>query len=386
MNNFDVIIIGGGASGSVCASMLSKHNKSICVIDAGDSLAKKLLVTGNGRCNITNTNMDSSFYNQNIDGFLSVFNQNNTIDFFNSLGVEIYADEQGRCYPISNTAKSVVFALQHSCKNVQTVLNSKVNSLEKHNDYFVVKTDNQSYTAKDVILATGYNDSINSIVKDFGIKTKPYNPSLVAVKTKQSTHRLDGLRVSDVTVTATVANQQKTQFGEVLFKKDGLSGICIFNLSTLFAQNGFNGKITLDILPKISKDKLIDILNKNLKIYDNILDCLICIMHKELAHFILKQSNILHSTNCNMLTNEQIYTIANNIKNLQFDVVSSYNNNQVFSGGILLNELTKGLQSKNHHGLYFCGEVCDVDGECGGYNLQWAFTSAYVVTQDILSK
>ena len=187
MSIFDVVIIGGGASGAVCAAMLAKAGKTVCVVDMADSLAKKLLVTGNGRCNITNQNMDSGFYNQNIDGFLSVFNQQNTISFFNSLGVELYADAEGRCYPVSNTAKSVVFALQNACQKhgVNFLGGEMVIDVVKQSNY-IVKTNTQTLTAKNVVFACGCNNQITNVVNNFGIKTKPFVPSLVALKTKQS--------------------------------------------------------------------------------------------------------------------------------------------------------------------------------------------------------
>ena len=113
MNIFDVAILGGGASGCVLASMLAQGGKKVCIVDKNPSLATKLLVTGNGRCNITNENMSSDFFNVDIESFLCKFNHISTKQFFSELSVQIYADEEGRCYPISNTAESVVFALNN---------------------------------------------------------------------------------------------------------------------------------------------------------------------------------------------------------------------------------------------------------------------------------
>lgn len=388
MDFFDVAIIGGGASGCVLACMLAKGGKKVCVVDKNQSLATKLLVTGNGRCNITNENMCSDFYNVNIDNFLKQFNQNHTKNFFAEMGIEIYADDEGRCYPISNTAKSVVFATNNSLQKnkVTSFCGEEVLDILKDKTY-QIKTNTQSICAKKIVFACGYNKNITNILDKQNITYKPFIPSLVALKTKQSTKRLDGVRLSNVLVNAVCGDKTKTQTGEVLFKKDGISGICIFNLSTMFARkNNFNGRVIVDIFPNIKQDKLQSILQSAKKTYQTVLELLLTNLHKEVAIEVLKQSGLSQDMQTKDLTSQNIVTIANTIKNLTFDVVGCYDNNQVFSGGVDLNDLTGGLQLKSNKDFYFCGEICNVDGECGGYNLQWAFTSAYVVAQDILVK
>ena len=385
---FDVAVVGGGASGSVLAIMLASGGKRVCIFDGQDFVAKKLLATGNGRCNITNNNMKSGFFNQNIDVFLQKFDQNATKNFFEGLGVKIYADSEGRCYPVSNTAKSVVFALQNKLKKLGvTVFNNTKVTYIKFDTQYQITSGQTKVCAKNVVVCCGPNASTYDMLKNFDIKTVAQNPSLVALKTKQSTKRLDGTKLSGVKVVAKIGAKQKEQFGEVLFKQNGLSGICIFNLSTMFARVGsFNGKIVIDIFPKIDEQELCKIIEHNSKIFDCAIDMLLPLLNKEVALEVLKQADVVPDKPSKNLDIVTLQKIAHTIKNLSFDVVGSYDNNQVVSGGVDLSSLTTSLQSKVHKGLYFAGEVCNVDGECGGYNLQWAFCSAFVVANKILGK
>lgn len=385
MKNFDVLIVGGGASGSTLAIMLARQNKSVCVVDCNEVPAKKLLVTGNGRCNITNTKLNSDFYNQNIDSFLKNFDIDKTIEFFKSIGIFVYADSEGRCYPVSNTAKSVVHAIKNQFDKLGiTFVNDYVVDIKQEKD-FVITTKNNHFFAKQVVIANG--NTSTSFLNNFDINIKHLCPSLVALKTKQNTKRLQGIRLSDVSVTAKCSDTTKQQFGEVLFKQEGLSGICIFNLSTIFARNkNFVGSVVIDIFPNKSEKEIIDMLQNNKTVFAKAIDMLQALLNKEVALEILKRTNLSIDVPCSQIYDTTIKNIAKTIKNLKYDIVGAYDNNQVVSGGVKLEDLTNTLEHKNHKGLYFCGEVCDVDAECGGYNLQWAFCSAKAVCNGIIKK
>ena len=140
MKKFETIILGGGASGCMC--MLSSKQESVAIIDKENKIAKKLLVTGNGRCNISNLNVNSNFYNINIDKYLKKFNSPQTLKFFEGLGLICYADEEGRLYPISNTAKSVVNVIENAVqkKNVSTYLDNNILDVKRDNDKFIIIT------------------------------------------------------------------------------------------------------------------------------------------------------------------------------------------------------------------------------------------------------
>ena len=388
MQKFDVCIMGGGASGSMLAVLLAQKNIKVCVIDKFDSPAKKLLVTGNGKCNITNKNLSSKFYNQNIDGFIKEYGYDDTIKTFENFGLDIYADEEGRCYPVSNSAKTVQFVLINQFKkyNIDYLANEvlDVNFDKKQNEYVVDVTD-KKICAEKIVFACGINNFSLSICKKFGVDVVDCQPSLVALKTKQSTKLLDGKRLSDVLVTATCEKETKTEVGEVLFKSGGLSGICVFNLSSLFARNKiFSGKIAINLLKNSKKSEISDKIYAKLHIFANILEVLESVFIKEVALEILKQSGIDKEKLTAKITKADIEKIAQSITNLTFEISGAYENNQVVSGGVDLKKLSSNLESTLNKNMYFCGELCDVDGICGGYNLQWAWTSAYVVSNAII--
>jgi len=384
MKEYDIIIIGGGASGLYCASHLSKKY-SIAILDSAYSLGKKILVTGNGRCNLTNVNMDSSYYNVNIDKFLKSHSEKDAIKYFNSLGLDIIVDNEGRVYPFTNYAKSVVDILNKTIlknKNIDIITNCKVKDIEFCDNNYIVVDNNTKYFSKIVVICTGNID--NEIIKNSSINSVEKFPSLVALKTSESTKNLDGIRVNNIKLTAKIGNQVKTQKGELLFKDNGLSGISIFNLSTLFARNKkYDGIINIDLMPDISENKTIEILKNRCKIFNKVVDMFDGLFMPPLREELCKRCKIDEQISTSKLTLTQLKTISKIIHNLQYNINGHYDNYQVVSGGISLDELTDNLESKKYKGVYFAGEVIDVDGECGGYNLQWAWTSGAIVAKHL---
>lgn len=381
--HFDVCIIGGGASGTMAAIEIARHGKKVCVVDPNEKPAKKLLATGNGRCNLTNKNMSSDFYNQNIDKFLARFGYNDTIKKFQEFGLDIYADEEGRCYPISNSAKTVQFVL---CEQLEKLgveyICAQVLDIQNVGEYEIYATNDVKIVASNIVFACGINEQSVLWLNRFGIKYEKICPSLAALKTKQNTKTLDGQRVSNVLVTAKIGTQTKVESGEILFKEHGLSGICIFNLSSFFAKNkAFLGKICVNLMQNWSKNEIIEKLKYKMNIFENAHKMLLSLFSKELSVEILKRADV--KIESSKLTDIEYEKIADVICCLEFDVVDAYVNNQVLSGGVKLDELTETLQSKANKNMFFCGEICDVDGVCGGYNLQWAWTSANIVANAI---
>lgn len=375
MKSYDVIILGCGASGTMCA--VSTKAKKIAVVDFSNKVAKKLLLTGNGRCNLTNLNVDSSAYNVKIDDYLKRFDNTKTLEFFENIGLEHYADEEGRVYPISNSAKSVVDVLNEKMNNADLYLGEKIVSVCKNSDEFIVKTDKSELKAKKLVVTTGGNST--KILNDLNVPYKKFIPSLVALKSK-NTRDLNGVKVSNVLVKAKCKNISKKEIGEVLFKEDGLSGIVIFNLSSLFAREGdFSGEIEIDLLPKFSEKKLFEKLNQRKKLGLRGDKFFFGMFQNAVANEIFKQAKVNTNKNSKDFTDVEIERICEKVKGLNFEVCGHYDNNQVFSGGVELNDLTENLESKKIKNLFFCGEIVDVDGVCGGFNLQWAWTSGHIV-------
>ena len=379
MKNFDGIILGCGAAGAMCA--ISSKVKSLAVIDVATRPAKKLLVTGNGRCNLTNTNVNSSFYNTNIDRYLKRFDNKQTLRFFNSLGLETYADDEGRVYPISNSAKSVVDVISQKLNDENLFLGQKIVSVRKEKEFFVVETDKEVFKAKKLVVTTGGNSF--SLLGNLGVKYAKFTPSLVSLKAK-NTRELNGIKLSDVKVTATNKFGSVIEIGEVLFKEEGLSGIVIFNISTLFARNNdFSGSVSIDLLPKLSKKEIFEWLieRKKLDVFGD--KFFVGMFQNAVANEIFKQAKINTNKNVKEFSDQEIDGMVNIIKNLHFEVFGCYENNQVFSGGVRLDDLTENLESKQIKNLFFCGEIVNVDGVCGGYNLQWAWTSGHIVGESL---
>ena len=378
MKRYKVIIIGAGASGCMCA--LKSKEKRIAIIDTVKTLAKKIMVTGNGRCNLTNIKVTSSNYNQNIDKFLQKFNENDTIKFFESFGLETYADDEGRVYPISNSAKSVVdvinLALQ---KKIDFISEQTVLDVKKSQNEFLVRTNCAEFVCEKLVVASG-GGSLFDLIERLGGMQRKTIPSLVSLKSKNVTD-LNGVKVSNVGVTEiTEKGTTKSEIGEVLFKENGLSGIVIFNLSALFAREAkFKGQIKIDLLPNTSEHELIEKLTRRKALSVKMDKFFVGMFQNAISNQIFMQSKFNTNKNSANITDNDIKLLAKTIKELCFSVDGCYENNQVFSGGVKLSELDENLMCKKIPNLYFTGEVCDVDGVCGGYNLQWAWTSGAIV-------
>lgn len=384
MENFDVIVVGAGASGCISSIFAKEKYENVLIIDKQNKLAKKILVTGNGRCNLSNINVNSKCYNQNIDKYLNEFNVKDTLAFFNKIGLEYYSDDEGRIYPISNSAKSVVDVLTNKIEQlgIKYNLNTEVKNISKTKNKYIIETTDEVFSANKVIVATGGN-SLTNIILNLGIKIKNFTPSLVSLKINSSKN-LANVRLSNVSVKLITDNQNTYQEnGEILFRENGISGICIFNLSAYLSRyQNFNGELVIDLLPFKSKNEIIDLLSERRQLNIPINKFFDGMFVKQIGFEILNRAKINEERLSNKLSDNEIKELSTIIKNLNFKVKGFLDNNQVYSGGISLSDLTLNLESK-HKGLFFCGEICDVDGLCGGYNLQWAWTSGAIVGKNI---
>ncbi len=381
---YDVLVVGAGASGVMCAIRCKERGRDVALVDANYFPSKKLLVTGNGRCNLTNLNLFDESYNRNISKFLSRFSVEETLKFFNGIGLEYYADEEGRVYPNSNMAKSVVDCLNYKVGLLQIPFfhQEKILKIFKEDKTFKVVSENNEFYAKKIVVATGnFSEDITS---SLNVKLNNFKPSLVSLKTAEKTSSLSGIRVSNVKVTSKINEKYFSEVGEVLFKDCGLSGIVIFNLSAYFARSGsYDGCVSIDLMPKVSSSELVEKIKERIGKFEYVKDLFTGMFVGALASEIFSRCKLDANKKTSTLKVEQITDICDCIKNLKFTIVGSFDNNQVVSGGVDLECLDNNLQSKHCEGLYFCGEVCDVDGLCGGYNLQWAWTSGYIVGESV---
>lgn len=384
----DVVVVGGGASGLMCALTCALKGNNVTILEGGLKVGKKILVSGNGRCNLTNKNITSQNYNQ-FPELLNNFDNVKTLKFFNGLGLNTYFDEEGRCYPLSNHSSSVLDVLLNKLSQTkcEIVTNVKVDNITKTANGYLLSTTQGQIETKKVVVATGGN-TMQNVINDLGIDFKQFKPSLCGLKTLQDTKLISGIR-TECEIKIVNKNFVQQEKGEVVFKDEGISGICIFNLSAKLNWAELDScSLSLNLIPNLKYNQLIEMLQQrknNLsgltvkQFFDGML-------HKNLGLEILNRCHMKLQTPIEKLNLSNLKNFATHLQNLTFNVCGFENNNQVHNGGVCLTELNENLESKQHKGLYFCGEIVDVDGVCGGYNLQWAWTSGHVVGESLWLK
>ncbi len=397
---YDIAVVGGGAAGMFAAIMAKKQNKNlnIVVIEALSRVGKKLITTGNGQCNITNKNVCPDFYfsddKMKIGSVFSCFSVEDTVNEFEKLGVNIIFEDDGRAYPASYQAGSVVDALRFAIEelSIEVLTDTKINSFKKKGNYILI-SDDKSIETKKVIFAPGglsggaklgsFGDILR-MFKDLGYKTSKTTPSLVQIKTETDiVKQLKGIKfLGNATITVD-GKPIKTESGEILFTDYGLSGPAILGISRAAARENGNIQISLDIKPDID----LKTLENNLFDRKNHLkerissEFLAGFINKRLGQVLLKIAQIPQNVKSAEISNNDIKKLAKVIKSFDFTVTGNtgFNNSQVTAGGIRLSEIDiNTFESYHHKDLYIIGEILDVDGECGGFNLQWAWSSAAI--------
>lgn len=392
--NYKAVIVGGGASGLMCAVELLRSSNSIngsevLIIEKNDRVGKKLLATGNGQGNVCNANFSSEFYHGKKD-FIKSFMQSakdiNIVEYLSALGIPLITAKDGKQYPVSKQANAVLDVLRAFLQNkgCSVLTNVKVEKIKKEEQGFIVCTDNGVFNAQNVVLAFGgaagkqfgTDGSSYSLAQNFGHKITELYPSLVQLKTRLDNIRgLKGLK-ENARVSAldnqTVLSQS---VGDILFTDYGISGNTVFGISGYLAK-AKRPIVKIEFLPDFTQKEVEDMLEARLSLdYISSQDILVGIVNKRIGQAVLKI--------CKQLTAK---TIANALKNFCLEVTGNtgFNNAQVTKGGIdtdNVNPLT--MQSKLQKGLYIIGEALDVDGDCGGYNLAFAFVSAILCAKNI---
>ena len=400
-----IVIIGGGAAGIIAAIFAKREGANITLLEKNDRIGKKILATGNGRCNYTNINVDIDYFSGENPKFvypaLTSFNVYETINFFEEIGVSHKIEEGGKVFPRSDQASSVLDCLRYEIEDlgIRLITDANVNSISKKGSKFEIGVkEGNVYKADRVILTTGGKAMPSSgsdgsgyeLAKSLGHTVTDIYPGLVQLKLAGSFFKqLSGVKFKGTTELIHKNKILDSDQGDVLFTNYGISGPPILQLSRKAA----------DLLNKneevIIKVKIIDSMSReevNAYLLRRINDrpkksiefSLVGLINKRLIAVILKEIGINDiNRSVASLTKVEREKLTDILIDWRFKVVGTrrWQDAQVTAGGIKSREINpKNLESKLVEGLYFAGEILDIDGQCGGYNLQWAWSSGYLAS------
>ena len=409
------IIIGGGAAGLMAAITAAESGADVTILEHMPRVGKKILSTGNGKCNMTNLHMTADCYRSGIPGVpmqvIGKFSVEDTLRFFRRLGI-LTTDRNGYVYPASGQAQTVLDALMNRCDSlgIRTLCESNVISVaKKQNGTFSVKTENNVYKADFVILAagsmaaktTGSDGSGYELAKSLGHKVKKPLPALVQLKCSGDYFKqIAGVRTdAKVSIYTTGKKGERVVLlaedtGELQLTDYGISGIPVFQVSRYAAEAlDHKKKVTavIDFMPEYTQDELFEILRDQRKYLSDrtAADFLNGLFNKKLAQLFLKAAWMKPDMRVSAITDKNLAELTEIIKDMSMEVTgtNSYDKAQICMGGVVLHEIdTETMESKLVPGLYFAGEILDVDGICGGYNLQWAWSSGHLAAVSAVNK
>ena len=401
MERITTAIIGGGAAGLMLACTLN-NPKGVVLFERGERLGRKLSSTGNGQGNLTNLGvLDAEYFSvfktpsTIIKNTITAFDDKSMTAFFRSLGVLCIADERGRVYPSGRQASALTDALRFCVarKGITTRLKTQVTAIVKKDDGFVLtlvdeQGEQKLYTEKVVLCAGGKaaknfgtDGSAYALVEGFGHTVTALYPSLVQLKTDvKYTKTLKGIRVNDGVVRVKTPTRSLSMQGDIIFTDYGVSGDAIFRLSAFIADELSSQKceLSLDFLPQYTEEEIYALLTAKKSSFPEMeqTELLFGIVNNQIGRAVMRRAE------------NNLSAAAKLVKAFPLTVTGSlgFDYAQVTKGGVPLSEVTENLESRKASGLYLAGEILDVDGQCGGFNLQWAYSSARTVAQAINRK
>ncbi len=409
-----VIVIGAGAAGTMAAGTAAKNGADVLLIERNEKIARKVMITGKGRCNVTNAVSDVQEFISNIPGngrFLfsafSTFNSNDTMEFFESLGVELKVERGNRVFPVSDKAVDIVDALNKfiTKAGVKRKTERVVDLIVEDNKVIGVRTDCENeYFADSVIIATGglsYPKTGSSgdgykLAKSVGHTVTTLRPSLSALVCREGIcSECTGLSLKNVSLSVVDTKKKKeiySDFGEMLFTHFGVSGPMILSASAhLRDLEKERYELYIDLKPALSKEKLDERILRDFNDNSNktVSNILALLLPKSLILPVLRLAKIKPSEKANQVTKEMRKSLVDTVKAIKLTVMDFNDVSEaiVTSGGIKVSEINpKTMESKICDGLYFAGEVVDCDGYTGGFNLQIAFSTGYLAGLNSSSK
>ncbi len=399
--SYDILVIGGGAAGLMAAITAARTGCSVLILEHKDRVGKKILSTGNGKCNYTNALQGVSYYRGDDPAFvLPVFEQfgfEETIAFFEEIGVYPKV-KNGYYYPASEQAASVleVLRMEADHQKVTIVTEQEMTGLCQTKNGFRIDAGSNAFFAKKIIFATGLlaapktgsDGSVFPYIEALGHHFTDIVPALVALKGKQSFFKaLAGIR-AEILIKIYINGQQITaEQGELQLTDYGISGIPVFQVSryaTKALKKKQNVHALIDFLPNLSFDEAKDLLQKRFRDYayqKTASESMIGLFNKKLADVLLKEAGIELHCPARAVSEKQLKRLLEQIKAFRVDITgsNSFEQAQVCAGGVDTREINnQTLESCLISGIYFAGELIDIDGICGGYNLQWAWSSGHV--------
>ena len=398
MEKIKTAIIGGGASGLVLASALKNKAKTV-VFERGERVGKKLAATGNGQGNVTNLGVTKEEYFSFSGGetlakeIVSRYDNLSLVEYFQNAGLLLITDERGRVYPAGRQASALTDALRNllSASEVELRLKTRVVDLEKVKGGFVLTVENGNAETGQVFAETialcaggtvarsfGTDGSAYALAQKLGHNITPLFPSLVQLKSDaKELKTLKGIRVPDATVTAIYTDfscgaprQRSVRLkGDIMFADYGVSGDSIFRLSPFLTHRLQDGVVlSIDFLPAFTEGYIYQSLVKKQAQFPNLLtgELLCGFVNNQIGRAVMKRAK------------GDLQAAARIVKAFTLVITGhlGLDSAQVTKGGLRMDEVDENLQSRKQKGLYFAGEILDIDGQCGGYNLQWAYASA----------
>lgn len=403
MKNVKVGVIGGGAAGMMAAITAASQGAEVTILERGERLGKKILMTGNGKCNLGNLYMNEEMYYGGSPEFitksLDKFSTEDTICFFHGLGLML-KNKNGYLYPASEQAAVVLDVLRNELRvlGVTVITEYKVNKIEKREDgciaVFGGNDGNISYVFDRVILAcgskaapkTGSDGSGFKLAKQLGHSIVPTVPALVQLKCGEDYLKaVAGVRAEGRLEVWQDGTCVATETGEIQFTEYGISGIPVFQISRVvnyILRNGQEPEVVINLMPDYGEEEFSQLVMRRMLLQTDrtVEEFFTGMLNKKLMSLFIKLAGLKHTLSIEEADEEakmQVYELCRSWK-LHVIGSNSYDNAQVCAGGVDLNEITEEMESRIVPGVYFAGEILDVDGKCGGYNLQWAWCSGYL--------
>ncbi len=399
---YDLIVIGGGPAGMLGAATAGANGLQVLLIEKNDRPGKKLSITGNGRCNVTNSGGIDDFQRNMVSngrflyGALAKFDNQRLIALLDLLGVKVKVEQSGRVFPVSDRAGDVVEALQKHLRsnNVEIKFGARVTAVTVRDNRVrgVLLSDNSSWQARKVLLATGglsYRQTGSTgdgytIAKKLGhtiIEPRAALSPLVA--SDKWVKSLQGVRLEKVKIQALPETPGLEQTGELLFTHFGISGPAVLNLSSFLGRRGYPVKVKIDLFPSLSKEQLAELLRLGFRqnTGKQLKNSLGELLPRRMIPIFLGMAGTLPDKQVGQVSREELLGLTETLKNIMLHIKGArpLNESIITGGGVSTAEINPStLESKLVRGLYFAGEIIDVDALTGGYNLQIAFATGYL--------